>query len=120
MLARLVSLGLKKKPITEREKRKFEREERTNAIRRLMRDYDRNVLYEQVWSKPALTVAKDYGVSSVWLGKVCRQLNVPVPPRGYWARERSGGKGKEPPLPELRMKPGPPGDTSTCIIAREK
>jgi hypothetical protein len=105
MHARLVSLGLYKKPITEREKRKFEREKRTNEIRRLLQDYDRKVLYEQVWSEPALTVAKSYGVSSVWLGKVCRQLNVPVPPRGYWARVRSGGKGRKPPLPVLRMKP---------------
>ena len=102
MQARLISLGLKKKPITEREKRKAEREQRTNEIRRLLQDYDRSVLYEQVWSEPALTVAKGYGVSSVWLGKVCRLLNVPVPPRGYWARVRSGGKGRKPPLPGLR------------------
>jgi hypothetical protein len=105
MRARLTSLGLYKKPITEREKRKFEREKRTNEIRTLLQRYDRKVLYEQVWSEPALTVAKSYGVSSVWLGKVCRQLNVPVPPRGYWARVRSGGKGKKPPLPKLRMNP---------------
>jgi ankyrin repeat protein len=104
MRARLVSLGLYKKPVTEREKRKFEREQRTHAIKRLLQDYDRNVLYEQVWSEPALTVAKGYGVSSVWLGKVCRLLNVPVPPRGYWARVRSGGKGRKPPLPKLRVE----------------
>ena len=104
MRARLTSLCLFKKPITEREKRKFEREKRTNEIRTLQQRYDRKVLYEQVWSEPALTVAKGYGVSSVWLGKVCRQLNVPVPPRGYWARVRSGGKMKKPPLPNLRME----------------
>ncbi len=104
MQARLISLGLKKKPITEREKRKIERETRTNELRTLLQRYGRRVLYEQVWSEPALTVAKSYGVSSVWLGKVCRQLNVPVPPRGYWARVRSGGKWRKPPLPELRME----------------
>lgn len=106
MHARLVSLGLKKKPITESEKRKAEREQRTNAIRKLVCDYDRAVLYKQVWSEPVLTVAKAYGVSSVRLGKVCRLLHVPVPPRGYWARVRSGGKVRKPPLPELKMKPG--------------
>jgi hypothetical protein len=105
MHARLVSLGMYKKPITEREKKKIEHEKRTYAIKRLLQDYDRKVLYEQVWSEPALTVAKGYGVSSVWLGKVCRLLNVPVPPRGYWARVRSGSKGRKPPLPVLRMKP---------------
>jgi len=104
MRARLVSLGLYKKPITEREKKKFKREKRTNEIKRLLQNYNRKVLYEQVWSEPALTVAKGYGFSSVWLGKVCRQLNVPVPPRGYWARLWSGNKGKKPPLPKLRME----------------
>jgi hypothetical protein len=55
-------------------------------------------------------VAKSYGVSSVWFGKACRQLNVPVPPRGYWARVRSGGKGKKPRLTQfIRMlRPAPP------------
>ena len=99
--ARLASLGLKKQPVTEREKRESEREKRANMIKNLLYKYDRLVLYRQVWSEPALTVAKAYGVSSVWLGKVCRLLNVPVPSRGYWARVRSGGKGKKPPLPEL-------------------
>jgi len=105
MRARLVALDMYKKPITEREKKKFEQEKRTNEIKRFLKIYDRKVLYEQVWSEPALTVAKSYGVSSVWLGKVCRLLNVPVPPRGYWARVRSGGKGRKPPLPVLKMKP---------------
>ncbi len=104
MRARLTSLGLYKKPFTEREKRKAKREQRSSEIRSLLQRYDRKVLYEQVWSEPALTVAKSYGVSSVWLGKVCRQLNVPVPPRGYWARVRSGGKVKKPPLPKLRIE----------------
>ncbi|MBE0558258.1 MAG: hypothetical protein IH628_13585 [Proteobacteria bacterium] len=92
---RLTSLGLYKKPITEREKKKIEHEKRTYAIKRLLQDYDRKVLYEQVWSEPALTVAKGYGVSSVCLGKVCRQLNVPVPPRGYWAERAKRGQGEE-------------------------
>lgn len=104
MQARLISLGLYKKPITEKEKRRIERENQTNEIRTLLQRYDRKVLYEQVWSEPALTVSKGYGVSSVWLGKVCRLLNVPVPPRGYWARVRSGGKWRKPPLPKLKIK----------------
>ena len=110
---RLQRNSLRKKPITEREKKKLEREKRTHAIKRLLQDYDRKVLYEQVWSEPALTVAKSYGVSSVWLGRVCRQLNVPVPPRGYWARVRSGGKGKKPPLPKLKMNPESTGTSAT-------
>jgi len=103
MLARLASLGLYKKPVNEREKKKIEREHRMIVIRNLVQKYDRKKLYEQVWSEPVLKVAKGYGVSEVWLGKICRQLNVPVPPRGYWARVRAGGKMKKPLLPKLRI-----------------
>lgn len=106
MHGRLLSLDLKKKPITESEKRKAEREKRTNTMRRLLCDYDRAALYEQVWSQPVLTVAKTYGVSGVRLGKVCRLLHVPVPPRGYWARVRSGGKVRKSSLPKLKMNGG--------------
>jgi len=104
MQARLMSLGLKKKPVTEAEKRRLEREKLANAARSLLRVYDRQVLYNQVWSEPVLRVAKAYGVSGVRLGKVCRLLNVPVPPRGYWARLRSGDKARKPTLPRLNLK----------------
>lgn len=61
--------------------------------------YNREKLYEEVWSKPVVQVAVQYGVSDVAIHKVCKSLNVPVPPRGYWARIRSGEKIKRPPLP---------------------
>jgi len=51
-------------------KGKAEREQRSREIKLLLQLYDRKVLYEQLWSEPALTVAKIYGVSSLWLGKV--------------------------------------------------
>lgn len=61
--------------------------------------YNREKLYEEVWSKPVVQVALQYGVSDVAIHKVCKSLNVPVPPRGYWARIRAGEKIKKPPLP---------------------
>jgi hypothetical protein len=45
--------------------------------------YDRNKLYEEVWSQPVQTVAKSYGVSGRGLGKVCSKLKVPVPLAKY-------------------------------------
>jgi hypothetical protein len=66
-----------------------------------MSRYDRAVLYEQVWSGPVQEVAQAHGVSGVRLGKVCRLLRVPVPPRGYCARVRGGQTGRRPPLPKL-------------------
>ncbi len=91
---RLLALGLVKKPVSERERRRDE-------LARLMGRYERAALYKQVWSQPAQDVAKAYGISGVRLGKVCRTLDVPVPPRGYWARVRSGCAVRKPPLPKL-------------------
>jgi hypothetical protein len=46
------------------------------------------------------SVAVQYGVSNVALGKTCRRLNIPTPGRGYWARLAAGEKLKRPPLPK--------------------
>ena len=64
-----------------------------------MPHYDRELLYDEVWKDPVSTVAKKYGVSDTALAKACRRLNVPLPPRGYWARVRSGISVKKPKLP---------------------
>src|SRR5207247_9764918 len=58
--------------------------------------YDRRQLYNEVWSAPTQQVAARYGISDVALAKVCNQLKIPKPPRGYWAKrseERRVGKG---------------------------
>lgn len=62
--------------------------------------YNREKLYEEVWTNPVVIVATQYGVSDVAIHKVCKTLNVPVPPRGYWARVRAGEKLEKMPLPE--------------------
>lgn len=64
--------------------------------------YNREKLYEEVWAKPVVQVAVQYGVSDVAIHKICKSLNVPVPPRGYWARIRAGEKIKKPPLPAAK------------------
>jgi hypothetical protein len=50
----------------------------------------RERLYQEVWSEPMTSVAKKYGVSGSFLARVCTLLNVPRPPRGYWARLAAG------------------------------
>ena len=45
----------------------------------------RKELYDLVWAKPRTEIAKQFEISSVRLGKLCREMNVPAPPRGYWA-----------------------------------
>jgi hypothetical protein len=64
--------------------------------------YNREKLYEEVWAKPVVQVSVQYGVSDVAIHKICKSLNVPVPPRGYWARLRAGEKIKKPPLPATK------------------
>lgn len=61
--------------------------------------YNRKKLYEEVWAKPVVEVAVQYGVSDVAIHKICKSLNVPAPPRGYWSKLRTGEKVEKVPLP---------------------
>lgn len=73
----------------------------------------RQELYELVWSKPVTEVAKEIGLSDVAVAKRCRQVQVPLPPRGYWARVTSGQTPSRPALPKYR-------DSSSSIRARQR
>ncbi|WP_240230054.1 hypothetical protein [Devosia lacusdianchii] len=46
----------------------------------------REELYELVWSQPMTKVCEQFSVSSSYMARVCSLLNVPRPPRGYWAK----------------------------------
>jgi hypothetical protein len=73
----------------------------------VLAQYDRERLYEEVWSEPTQRVARSYGISDVALSKVCEQLQVPKPPRGYWAKRDAGHEvPKRPKLPRL-VAPSP-------------
>jgi hypothetical protein len=65
----------------------------------------REKLYEEVWAEPMTKVAARYNVSSSFLARVCKRLNVPRPERGYWAQLVVGKAPPKPDLPEVR-----PGD----------
>ena len=73
--------------------------------------YKRENLYKEVWMLPVTEVAKKYKVSDVAIHKVCKSLNIPTPPPGYWAKIRAGKPvTKQPPLPDndkLKQKTGP-------------
>lgn len=64
--------------------------------------YNREKLYEEVWAKPVVDVAAQYAVSDVAIHKICKTLNIPVPPRGYWSKIRAGAKPKKTPLPKTK------------------
>lgn len=58
---------------------------------------DRSTLYRELWNEPATTVARQYGVSSRYLGMICTRLSIPRPPRGYWTMPPYA-RGPRPPL----------------------
>jgi hypothetical protein len=67
---------------------------------------NRNELYAQVWSEPVSRLAPKYGISDVGLKKICRKLNVPTPPLGYWTKIQHNIRVEKTPLP--RIKHGEP------------
>lgn len=50
----------------------------------------RDDLYEKVWTKPMVEIAKEYEVSDKAIAKICDKLNVPVPGVGYWQKLEAG------------------------------
>lgn len=75
----------------------------------------RQQLYDLVWSEPVSKIAPRFGVSDVWLAKICRAANIPLPPRGHWAKLVHGKASERTPLP--RATDGVP---STVVITRGK
>lgn len=72
----------------------------------LLAQYNRAELYEKVWSQPMRVLAQQYGVSDVYLARVCRLLRIPLPGLGYWAKKSAGKTTKKrPQLPPLPREP---------------
>ena len=65
----------------------------------------RDDLYSQIWSTPMIRLAAQYGITGTGLAKICARLNVPCPPRGYWAKKAAGK-----PVVQYRL-PEPEADT---------
>ena len=70
----------------------------------------RQEIYDLAWSKPMRTLAKRFGLSDVALAKTCRQMHVPLPPRGYWNKKAAG-------KPALKLPPRPVGLDDTVVLA---
>ncbi len=59
----------------------------------------RSQLHAMVWSKPMTRLAKEFDISDVGLAKACRKNDIPLPPRGHWAKLEAGQEIKATPLP---------------------
>ena len=65
--------------------------------------FERQKLFDEVWAKPVTKLAKDFGLSDVGLRKICLVLDVPLPPRGYWAKLAVGKMIPKPTLHETKL-----------------
>jgi hypothetical protein len=63
----------------------------------------REELYERVWSTPATKLAKEFGISDVALGKICKKLNILKPYPGYWQQLAVGLRVRKEPLPPIKQ-----------------
>ena len=63
----------------------------------------REQLFESVWATPTVRLAREFGISDVALAKLCRRCNIPLPPRGYWAKLAAGQSLLRPNLPAPRV-----------------
>ena len=59
----------------------------------------RQQLFEKIWTTPATRLSEVLGLSGPGLAKVCARHDIPVPPRGYWARRAAGYTDARPALP---------------------
>lgn len=66
----------------------------------------REELYELVWAKPVIKIAKEFGISDVAVAKACRRHKIPLPGRGYWRRVETGHKATRQPLPKAENRRG--------------
>jgi len=62
-------------------------------------------LYERLWPVPISKLCQEYGLSDNGLRKLCHRLDVPVPERGYWAKQAVGRARARPKVPALAGKP---------------
>src|SRR4051812_27083157 len=68
----------------------------------------REALYNRVWSEPISKIASSFNLSDRGLGKLCKRHDIPVPPRGWWAKKQHGHKVSQPPLPTTRKRADAP------------
>jgi hypothetical protein len=61
-------------------------------------EFTRRQIYDLVWSKPLSKIGREFKISDQKLAKVCRRLDIPVPPPGYWQKVAHGKQVEMPPL----------------------
>lgn len=73
----------------------------------------REDLYAKVWQTPMTRLAEEFGITGNGLAKVCDRMDVPYPPRGYWAKKAAGK-----PVVTFKLPPIKAGIPSSTDIQR--
>lgn len=64
----------------------------------------RQELYDLVWAKPMVQLAKDFHLSDNGLRKICKKNDIPTPENGHWQKVQFGKKINKPALPPGQNK----------------
>jgi hypothetical protein len=66
--------------------------------------FTRQELYDLVWQSPMTKLSKQVGLSDQGLAKLCKRNEIPIPPRGHWAKLAAGKPSPQTPLPPASSK----------------
>lgn len=68
------------------------------------RTFTRGQLYNLVWTRPIIAIARDLAISNLALAKICRDHDIPTPPAGHWMKLEFGKPSAVRPLPSHRAE----------------
>jgi hypothetical protein len=71
----------------------------SNSINVVM---SREQLYNKIWEISVMGVAKKYNAPYGLLLKLCKEVNIPIPPSGYWTKLNFGKPVTQTPLPDSK------------------
>jgi hypothetical protein len=62
----------------------------------------REQLYNEIWEISVMGVAKKYNAPYSLLLKRCKEVDIPIPPSGYWTKLNFGKPVTQTPLPDSK------------------
>ncbi|WP_162916266.1 hypothetical protein [Cohaesibacter haloalkalitolerans] len=60
----------------------------------------RKELYDLVWARPMNKIGEDFKTNGLKIAQICKLMEVPRPPQGYWGKLEYGKAPPQEPLPE--------------------
>lgn len=67
-------------------------------------NFERQALYDEVWSTPLTKLGVKYSMSDNGIRKVCKAMNIPLPSVGHWAKVAAGHSVERIALPRVSSR----------------